>query len=55
MATTRKTITVTDQQGEWIKRQIQYSRFTNDSEYITALLCQEQCLNSHNDAAIIIT
>ena len=50
MSTTRKTITVTDQQDEWIKNQIQSGRFTNDSEYIRALLRQDQELNSHNDA-----
>jgi antitoxin ParD1/3/4 len=50
MSTIRKTITVTDQQDEWIKNQIQSGRFTNDSEYIRALLRQDQELNSHNDA-----
>jgi len=50
MSTTRKTITVTDQQDEWIKNQIQSGRFTNDSEYIRALLRQDQELNSYNDA-----
>lgn len=50
MSTTRKTITVTDQQDEWIKNQIQSGRFTNDSEYIRSLLRQDQELNSYNDA-----
>ena len=50
MSTTRKTITVTGQQNEWIKNQIQSGRFTNDSEYIRALLRQDQELNSYNDA-----
>ncbi len=50
MSTTRKTITVTGQQNEWIKKQIQSGRFTNDSEYIRALLRQDQELNSYNDA-----
>ena len=50
MSTTRKTITVTDQQDEWIKNQIQSGRFTNDSEYIRALLRQDQDLHSYNDA-----
>ena len=50
MSTIRKTITVTDQQDEWIKNQIQSGRFTNDSEYIRTLLRQDQELNSYNDA-----
>ncbi|XOV78447.1 MAG: type II toxin-antitoxin system ParD family antitoxin [Aestuariibacter sp.] len=50
MSTTRKTITVTEQQDEWIKSQIQSGRYTNDSEYIRALLRQDQELNSYNDA-----
>ena len=50
MATIRKTISVTDQQDEWIKNQIHSGRFTNDSEYIRALLRQDQELNSYNDA-----
>jgi len=50
MSTTRKTITVTAQQDEWIKNQIHSGRYTNDSEYIRALLRQDQELNSYNDA-----
>ena len=34
MGTTRKTITVTEQQDKWIKAQIDGGYFTNDSEYI---------------------
>jgi len=49
VSTIRKTITVADQQEEWIKNQIQSGRFTNDSEYIRALLRQDQELNSNND------
>lgn len=37
--TTRKTITVTEQQDEWIKAQIGY---TNDSEYIRDLIRRDQ-------------
>ncbi len=36
MGTTRKTITVTEQQDQWIKAQIEGGGFTNDSEYIRA-------------------
>jgi len=36
MGTTRKTITVTEQQDEWIKARIAAGDFTNDSEYIRA-------------------
>lgn len=38
MGTTRKTITVTDQQDNWIKAQIAAGEFTNDSEYIRDLI-----------------
>lgn len=31
MATVRKTITLTDQQDQWVKAQIEAGRFTNDS------------------------
>jgi len=42
MATVRKTITLTDQQDEWIKAQINAGRYTNDSEYIRDWLRREQ-------------
>jgi len=42
MGTTRKTITVTDQQDQWIKAQIAAGDFTNDSEYIRALIRRDQ-------------
>jgi len=38
MGTTRKTITLTDQQDEWIKARIASGDFTNDSEYIRDLI-----------------
>ena len=41
MGTTRKTITITDQQDEWIKAQIEGGDFTNDSEYIRDLFKEE--------------
>ena len=42
MSTTRKTITVTDQQNNWIKAQITAGDFTNDSEYIRDLIRRDQ-------------
>ena len=42
MATVRKTITVTDQQDEWIKSQISNSDYTNDSEYFRDLIRRDQ-------------
>lgn len=42
MGTTRKTITVTDQQDEWIKAQIRAGGFTNDSEYVRDLIRRDQ-------------
>jgi antitoxin ParD1/3/4 len=42
MGTTRKTVTVTDQQDQWIKAQIEAGRFTNDSEYIRDLIRRDQ-------------
>jgi antitoxin ParD1/3/4 len=42
MATVRKTITLTDQQDDWIKAQIERGHYTNDSEYIRDLIRREQ-------------
>lgn len=42
MTTVRKTITLTTQQDEWVKAQIDTGGFTNDSEYIRALIRREQ-------------
>ena len=42
MGTTRKTITITDQQDNWIKAQITAGAFTNDSEYIRDLIRRDQ-------------
>ena len=42
MSTTRKTITLTEQQDQWIKRQIAAGDFTNDSEYIRDLIRRDQ-------------
>tara|TARA_B100001179_G_scaffold119389_1_gene85377 strand:+ start:97 stop:351 length:255 start_codon:yes stop_codon:yes gene_type:complete len=42
MATIRKTITLSDTQDAWIKRQIARGGFTNDSEYIRDLVRRDQ-------------
>ncbi|PZT90222.1 MAG: type II toxin-antitoxin system ParD family antitoxin [Citromicrobium sp.] len=42
MATIRKTITLSDSQDAWIKRQIARGAFTNDSEYIRDLVRRDQ-------------
>lgn len=42
MATIRKSITLTDQQDQWIKKQIEEGYFTNDSEYIRDLVRKDQ-------------
>jgi antitoxin ParD1/3/4 len=39
---TRKTITLTDKQDQWIKAQIAASEYTNDSEYIRDLVRRDQ-------------
>lgn len=50
MGTTRKTITVTEQQDEWIKAQIDGGDFTNDSDYIRDLIRRDQARQSEMDA-----
>ena len=42
MATVCKTITLTDQQDDWIKAQVERGDYTNDSEYIRDLIRREQ-------------
>ena len=46
VATTRKTITITDKQDMWIKNQIAAGEFTNDSEYIRDLIRRDQARKS---------
>ena len=41
MGTVRKTITLTDQQDNWVKAQIMAGHYTNDSEYIRDLIRRE--------------
>jgi len=50
MTTTRKTITVTDQQDNWIKAQISAGAFTNDSEYIRDLIRRDQASQADIEA-----
>lgn len=42
MATIRKTITLTDTQGEWVKARIDQGDFTNESEYFRDLVRRDQ-------------
>jgi len=42
MGTKRKTVTITDNQDNWIKSQIKAGGFTNDSEYIRDLIRRDQ-------------
>ncbi len=50
MSTTRKTITVTDQQDNWIKAQISAGGFTNDSEHIRDLIRRDQASKADLEA-----
>ncbi|MBU0499371.1 MAG: type II toxin-antitoxin system ParD family antitoxin [Gammaproteobacteria bacterium] len=50
MATVRKTVTLTDQQDNWIKSQIDAGHYTNDSEYIRDLIRREQERNAEIEA-----
>jgi len=50
MSTTRKTITVTEQQDNWIKAQIAAGEFTNDSEYIRDLIRRDQARKADIEA-----
>lgn len=42
MSMYRKTITLTEQQNNWIKDQIESGHFGNDSEYIRDLIRKDQ-------------
>ncbi|SNY49452.1 antitoxin ParD1/3/4 [Arsukibacterium tuosuense] len=42
MSMHRKTITLTEQQDEWVKTQIESGHFGNDSEYIRDLIRRDQ-------------
>ncbi|MCM4165034.1 MULTISPECIES: type II toxin-antitoxin system ParD family antitoxin [unclassified Arenibacter] len=45
MQTTRKSITFTEQQDNWIKLRVERGDFTNDSEYIRELVRKDQAEN----------
>ena len=42
MSMHRKTITLTEQQDDWVKAQIESGHFGNDSEYIRDLIRRDQ-------------
>lgn len=42
MATTRKTITLTEQQADWVKAKVTAGHYTNDSEYFRDLIRRDQ-------------
>ena len=46
MSTVRKTITLTEQQDNWVKTRITSGDFTNDSEYILDLIRRDQERNT---------
>lgn len=46
MTTVRKMITLTNQQDNWIKSQINAGYYTDDSEYIRDLIRREQARNA---------
>lgn len=46
MGTVRKTITLSEQQHQWVKAQIAAGDFTNDSEYIRDLIRRDQEQNA---------
>ncbi len=46
MGTVRKTVTFTNQQDKWIKAQIASGEYTNDSEYLRALVRNDQAKNA---------
>ncbi|GAB59655.1 hypothetical protein RNAN_2661 [Rheinheimera nanhaiensis E407-8] len=46
MTVVRKTITLTEQQGEWVKTRIATGDFTNDSEYFRDLIRRDQARNA---------
>ncbi|MBW6476931.1 MAG: type II toxin-antitoxin system ParD family antitoxin [Chromatiales bacterium] len=47
MSMYRKTITLTEQQENWVKGQIKSGHFGNDSEYIRDLIRRDQQAKEH--------
>ena len=50
MGAVRKTITLTEQQDNWVKAQIEAGNYTNDSEYIRDLIRREQERSAETEA-----
>jgi antitoxin ParD1/3/4 len=50
MGTVRKTSTLTEQQDNWVKAQIEAGNYTNDSEYIRDLIRREQERSAETEA-----
>ncbi len=50
MGMVKKSITVTDQQNEWIKSQIESGHYGSDSEVFRDLIRQRQARNAEMDA-----
>ncbi len=50
MSAVRKTITLTEQQDNWVKAQIEAGNYTNDSEYIRDLIRREQERSAETEA-----
>ena len=46
MTVVRKTITLTEQQDEWVKTRFATGDFTNDSEYFRDLIRRDQARNA---------
>ena len=46
MATTRKTITLSERQDAWVKARIESGDYTNDSEYFRDLIRRDQEQNA---------
>lgn len=42
MSMTRKTVTLTKQMDDWVKKQIESGRYGNDSEYFRDLIRRDQ-------------
>ena len=46
MGTTRKTITLSEQQDAWVKARIEQGDYTNDSEYFRDMIRRDQEQNA---------
>ena len=50
MGAVRKTITLTEQQDNWVKARIEAGNYTNESEYIRDLIRREQERSAETEA-----